>query len=171
MDVPTCYGQLSTALRMYHTILNKTIPADAYPWADWYQGEIRGRVAWDIALVVPWVSLSSHLFSLIVELCDWVLDLLFKNRDYFKFNITVSKKVVSLYLAMGQLSVVIILSVFSGFTNCFWRRRFHSCNDPFLRSACVSLTNSYEQAILAGNWIYIDGGDIMYQERKYFQST
>ena len=72
---------------------------------------------------------------------------------------------------MGHLSVIILLSVFCGLTNCFWRRRYHSCNNPFLQFACVSLTNSYEQAILAGNWIYIDGGDIMDQQRRYFRST
>lgn len=26
------------------------------------------------------------------------------------------------------------------------------------------------KAILAGNWIYIDGGDIMNQQRRYFRS-
>lgn len=31
--------------------------------------------------------------------------------------------------------------------------------------------NSHEQAVLAGNWIYIDGGDIMNQEGRYLRST
>lgn len=75
------------------------------------------------------------------------------------------------YHTMVQLSGFVLLSIFYRLVDCFWRRRYHSCNYSTLQSVCDSFSNGHEQAVLAGNRIYIDGGDIMNQEGRYLRST